>query len=140
MGNRHPLILTTEYLHLQNTFQAVIISDGSKTYSIFTYKCDLLIWSNEATIGFNAASDYYVNHPLSGTVQANTLGCVNEVVDGSVWNNVIYDLVPGTVVSGPTPLSPTSFGRFGCKCSALLLTNIEDFYCVNYFIIIHNYF
>ncbi len=90
----------------------MVVTDGSKTYSIFTYQCDLLDWSNEATIGYNAASDYFENHPLSGTVQADSLDCVNVPVDGSVWNNVVYDLVPGTVIGGPTPQPSASFGEY----------------------------
>jgi len=50
-------------------------------------------WSDEATIGFNAARDFYINHPLSGQYASNAIDCVH--MPDSVWNNVIYDLVPG---------------------------------------------
>ena len=40
------------FLHRQtNTFQVVIASQGSTSYAIFTYKCDLLQWTkNDAAI------------------------------------------------------------------------------------------
>ena len=95
----------------QNTFQAVVITNGSKTYTVFTYKCDLLTWSEEETIGYNAASDYFQNHPLAGTTVTDALDCVHSSTDGSEWNNVVYDLVPGTVIDGPTPKPRNSFGE-----------------------------
>ena len=66
-------------------------------------------WSDEATIGFNAAGDYYMNHPFAGQLHANIIGCVH-VSQGSPLNNVIYDLVPSGVVSGIPPPPPSSLG------------------------------
>ena len=94
-----------------NTFQAIIISDFNKTYAIYTYNCDDMEWSDEATIGFNAAGDFYSNHPLSGRLHANGIGCVHTDPDGEtvvLINNVIYDLVPSTVnMSTPPPNTQT---------------------------------
>ena len=88
-----------------------MISDGSKTFAIFTYKCDLVTWSNEATIGFNAASDYLTNHRLAGTTVSHAIDCVHSLTDGSPWNNVVYELTFGPIMNGPTPLPPASFGE-----------------------------
>ena len=66
-------------------------------------------WSGEGVIGFNAAGDYYDNHPLSGTAQSNAVACVHH--PGSEINNVIYELVPGDLIEGTTPPPPTSFGE-----------------------------
>ena len=77
----------------------------SKTYAIFTYNCDDMEWSDEATIGFNAASDFYANHPLSGQLQANAIGCVHTDPNSEsivLINNVIYDLVP-SIPNNSTP-------------------------------------
>ena len=92
-----------------NSFQAVLITNGTKSYAIYTYKCDLIEWSNEATIGYNAAGDYYINHPFSGTALTDSIDCVHQ--PDSVWNNEIYDLVPGELREGPTPRPVHSFGK-----------------------------
>ena len=66
-------------------------------------------WSDEATIGYNAAGEYYMNHPLSGLLEANLIGCVH--VPESPWNNVIYDLVPGELIlNGTTETPPSTIG------------------------------
>ena len=66
-------------------------------------------WSDEATIGFNAGGDLFENHPLSGSLEANAIDCVH-VTQGSVLNNVIYDLVPGELMTGTTPPPLSSVG------------------------------
>ena len=73
-----------------NTVQGLIITNGTKTYAVFTYKCNFLSWSGQAVIGFNAGGDYYDNHPLSGLDTAHLVACVHQM-NGSEWNNVIYD-------------------------------------------------
>ena len=79
-------------MHQTNTFQAVLITNGTKSYAVFTYMCDRIEWSDEATIGFDAGGEFYINHPLSGQFVSNAIDCVHQ--PDSVWNNVIYDLVP----------------------------------------------
>ena len=71
---------------LQNTFQAILITDGTSSFSIFTYKCGLLGWDNGVTIGYNAAGDPYDNYDPS----SSDIACEND--PGSVWNNVLYIL------------------------------------------------
>lgn len=76
-----------------NTVQGLFITNGTKTYAVFTYKCEYLDWSGHAVIGFNAAGDYFEYHPLSELSTSNLVACVHQW-NGSEWNNVIYDLVP----------------------------------------------
>ena len=93
-----------------NTYQAVLITDGNqKSYSVITFKCDSLNWAGEATIGFNAGGDYYENHLLSGLSLSNAVACVH---NDSMWNNVIFNLVPDPTMltTDPTPEPPTSLG------------------------------
>ena len=92
-----------------NTFQGVLITNGTKSFSIFTYTCDQLEWSDESTVGYNAAGDYTDTHPLSGTLYANALDCLHTNIDVSI-NNIVYDLVPGQLNTGITPEPPTSLG------------------------------
>ena len=68
----------------ENTFQAVLITDGNYSYTIFTYKCGLMEWDNEATIGFNAAGNPYENHNPS----SSDVACIN--LEFSDWSNVDY--------------------------------------------------
>ena len=70
-----------------------MISNGTKAYAVFTYTCDTMQWSDEATIGFNAAGTLYKLHPLSGRLHASAIDCVH-MLNGSFINNVIFDLAP----------------------------------------------
>ena len=93
-----------------NTFQAILITDGLKSYAVFTYQCGYLYWSSPATIGINAPPEYYYNHPLTGTaVSPDEIACVHE---NSEWNNVIIDMEPNPVVLPVTPEPSTFIGVF----------------------------
>ena len=84
-----------------NTYQAILITNGTKSYAVFTYKCGELEFSDVAVIGYSVPLGPYENHPLSDTdITADTIACVHQ---DSVWNNVIYDLQPdgNTVFTGP---------------------------------------
>ena len=70
----------------ENTFQAILITDGSYSYTIFTYQCGLMEWDNGATIGFNAAGEMFANHNPS----SSDVACLNS--PDSAWSNVIYRL------------------------------------------------
>ena len=70
----------------ENTFQVILITDGTYSYTIFTYLCGLLEWDNGVTIGFNAASEIYENFIPSSSAVA----CLN--IPYSVWSNVVYRL------------------------------------------------
>ena len=85
-----------------NTFQAILTTNGSKSYAVFTYHCGDLLWLSDATIGFNAPPDTYESHPLSGTdINPDTIACVHS--PESEWNNVIYDLEPSPIILAVTP-------------------------------------
>lgn len=90
-----------------NTFQAILITNGTKSYSVFTYKCGDLNYPDIAVVGYNVPLGSYENHPLSDTdVDADAIACVH--LD-SVWNNVMYDLQPdGNFVLANTP-EPSEF-------------------------------
>ena len=72
----------------------MVASEGSTSYAIFTYKCDLLQWTSyNAAIGYSAGAEYYENHPLSRTSNVINIDCVN--YPHSVWSNVVYKLSEG---------------------------------------------
>ena len=81
-----------------------MITDGRKTYAVYTYHCDDVQWSDGSVIGFNAGGSYYANHPLSDSIAARDIDCVHR--PGSEWNNVVYDLNPNVTVT-PTTDAPT---------------------------------
>lgn len=87
-----------------NTFQAIVITDGTDSYSVYTYKCGELTWPGSAIIGFNAPLMDYTNDPFSGN-SADSIACTHLI---SPWNNIVYDLQPGTVILPTTP-EPSSF-------------------------------
>ena len=72
-----------------NTFQAVVITDFTTTYSVFIYKCRNLQYSASATIGFTSYDDLFENHRLSG-YNARNIACINS--GQSNWVNLIYKL------------------------------------------------
>ena len=48
-----------------------------------------------------------MNHPLTGELHANIIGCLHEN-EGVMFNNVIYDLVPSNNLTISTPPPPQS--------------------------------
>ena len=71
-------------------FQAVLASQGNKTYAIFTYKCDLFDWNGtNAIIGFSASNTVFANFPLSRLDQA-IIDCHNS--PNSNWSNIAYEI------------------------------------------------
>lgn len=91
-----------------NTFQAITISDGTKSYAVFTYQCSMIQWSGSATIGFNAAGSFYSNHPYSGTINTDAIDCTNST--SNTGTNLVYDLVPDPGALSDLPPAPPPYG------------------------------
>lgn len=72
-----------------------MITNGYRSYAVFTYNCGQLEWSGDAIIGFKADNDLYGTHPLSGQ-DASSIACENE--PEAAWNNVVYQLSKFTYV------------------------------------------
>ena len=70
----------------ENTYQAIFITDGTYTYTIFTYDCNLMGWGTSATIGFNAAGEEFINNEYT----SNAIACSN--LPTSNITNIIYRL------------------------------------------------
>ena len=77
-----------------NTFQAVLATDGTRSYAIYTYECGKLNWVHySAGIGFSASDDFFAEHPLSRNSSVNGIACINEdSIPPSNWSNVFYEI------------------------------------------------
>ena len=86
-----------------------MVTNGTKSYAVYTYKCGELSWLDEATIGASSPPDYYYNHPLtvSGVIP-DEIACVHL---SSIWNNVIIDLETNPLILPSTPEPFSSVGK-----------------------------
>ena len=89
-----------------NSYQAILITDGTNSYAVYTYMCGEMEWGSSAVIGFNAAGNYFENHNSSGVPTVSGIACL--ALPEQV-NNLVYDLVPEPknfqCSSPPEPLS-----------------------------------
>lgn len=80
----------------ENTFEAILITDGTYSYTIFTYQCGLLEWDNGVVIGFKGSGDFYANNDPSTL----DVACLNSPT--SVYSSIIY-LLSNTSAEIPLP-------------------------------------
>ena len=85
-----------------NTFQGIVITDGTTSFAVFTYKCGDLNWGSGASIGFSAADDLFANHEFAGRPDAHEVDCLNQPISDYV--NVIYAI--SSIAAIPPPISP----------------------------------
>lgn len=80
-------------IHFQtNSYQGIVITDGTESYALFIYQCGAVSWHGNATVGFNAGGTWFENHPFSGTRNVASVSCLNTTT--SVWTNLVYKLTP----------------------------------------------
>ena len=70
----------------------VVVTNGTKSYAVFTYKCGELNWvmGSSAGIGFSASNTLFANHPLSRKTNVNDIACHNQQC--RPWSNVLYEI------------------------------------------------
>ena len=82
----------------ENSYQALVITDGADTYTVFTYNCDMMQWSGNwqhAVVGYNARGDTFSNHPASGfEIVKTAVACPNNLLYKVPWNNIVYKISP----------------------------------------------
>ena len=65
-----------------------IAVQGSITYSIFTYQCDLIRWTlRSAAVGYSVNGNFFENHKLSRSSSVVNIDCEEAV---SIWTNIVY--------------------------------------------------
>ena len=72
-----------------NSFQAVLVTDGTRSYSLFIYHCDLL-QTGGAAIGFAASGNFLFNHRSSLGSDSSGVACSNR--PHSDWNALLYPI------------------------------------------------
>ena len=70
-------------------FQAVLVTDGTKSYCLFIYHCGFLRFSS-AVIGFSASGNFSFNHRVSRWGDSKEVACRNR--PDSDWNTLVYAL------------------------------------------------
>ena len=80
----------------KNTFEAIIVSNGSDTYAIYTYNCELLTnpgTYRKAVIGYNMGGLTLENNVFSGSSMAHRVACQH--LPKYDWFNLVYKLNTG---------------------------------------------
>ena len=90
-----------------------MITDGVTSYAVFTYRCGDMNWAYGPTIGFNAAGDYYVNHPNTGSGNGEEIACLNS--PDSQWYNLVYEISHPNATNQTLEL-PTVEPRKNAQC------------------------
>ena len=120
-----PFTIAMNILQLTtNTFQGVIITDGSTSYAVFLYHCPSMEWSGNAVIGWQASRSYYRNHPLSGTSDAKQVACLNTTT--SSYNTVVFKL---SSVSKLEPVHVTAY-MYSICLSALCIDHSLSYHAL----------
>ena len=73
-----------------NTFQGLLVTDFSRSFSVFTYYCGDLSYSHGATIGFVTGDGLFAHHPAILRGSAQSVACLNS--PASPWVNVVYEI------------------------------------------------
>ena len=58
-----------------NTFQGILITNGSASFAVFIYKCGGMDWDG-GLIGWQASKSCYDSYYLSGQYYNNEIGCM----------------------------------------------------------------
>lgn len=83
------------FRHQTNNYQAVLVTNGTASYVLFTYNCEEMgwsgdMWGNYATIGYSVEGEYYANNLFSNLKEAIKVACLNTL--DTNWSNVLLSL------------------------------------------------
>lgn len=71
--------------------QVVLVSQRTISYAIFTYNCEHFEWTDRgATVGYSGNSNFYYNHPFSGTTNITSIDCLGS--PQSNWTNFVFNI------------------------------------------------
>ena len=72
---------------VNNTFQGILITDGTDSYAVFIYECGGMEWGG-GVIGWQASPSHYASHSRSADSQNSNIGCLYS----SSYSAVVYKL------------------------------------------------
>ena len=75
-----------------------MVTDGTRSYAIFSYGCGNVNHGNDAVVGFRATERFAEYHPLSFG-NATKIGCAGS----GEFNLLLFDLTPDTSPTGEWP-------------------------------------
>lgn len=84
-------------------------------------------WGDESTIGFNAGGEYLANHPITGHFQSHFIACLQNISNGNLIKNEIYDLVPDpdSLIDDVVPPIHPTIGMWGDYCLGLTCVRLK---------------
>ena len=74
-----------------NTFQGALVTDGTDSYAVFTYRCGDLQWG-VAGIGFLGGNFPQVHRIVNSENATQQVACANYPNE---WSNLVYHLTAG---------------------------------------------
>ena len=66
------------------------MTNYSRSFAIFTYKCGDLSYPSHVTIGFGTPDGLFANHPFSSGSNTKSIACSKSSY--SDWVNVVYEI------------------------------------------------
>ena len=88
-----------------NTFQGALVTDGTDSYAVFTYRCGDLQWTTYTSqiiigrfyvgIGFYGSNFPQVHRILNSRNVTQEVACANYP---NLWNNLVYHLTAGIYI------------------------------------------
>ena len=110
------LIITVYSMQsISNTFQGILISNGTSSYAVFIYDCSNMEWGH-GVIGWQQSTTQYASHSNSGLISSNEAVCGFQTIS---FTSLVYRIEGGECTSVPS-LSYTD-------CISLSLTLITSF-------------
>ena len=73
-----------------NSYQAILITNGLRSFAVFIYNCDRLDPQSVAGIGYYFNESVQMEHILSSTSTSSRIACENTPC--TPWNSIVYPL------------------------------------------------
>ena len=87
----HIFVCNSSYTKtITNTFQGILITDGSSSYAVFIYECGGMEWGG-GVIGWQQSLSEFNSHSLSGDSNSNDIGCLYS----SSYSAVVFRIYNG---------------------------------------------
>ena len=68
---------------ITNTFQGILITDGSSSYAVFIYECGGMKWGG-GVIGWQASTSHYNSFYTSKLSYNNNIGCLYSTTSSAI--------------------------------------------------------